>query len=692
MALASGQTFAGYTIIRLLGSGGMGEVYLGQHPRLPRRDALKLLPPEWSADEEFRARFNREADLASTLWHPHIVGVHDCGEVDEQLWISMDFVDGLDAAQLLAERYPAGMPVEEVAHIVTAVASALDYAHKKGLLHRDVKPANIMMTHLDDDGEQRILLTDFGIARNVNDISGLTKTNMTVGTVAYSAPEQLLGEDVDGRADQYALAATAYHLLCGSQLFKDSNPAVVISRHLNVSPPALADRRPALAKFDPVLAIGLAKQPGDRYPRCSDFARALSQQVDSTAASTTSARTASAPKATPEVDMAAAAPRRRTASVAAIVAVLLVAAIGAAAFLLWPSHRNQASMGTGTAVQAAPAITFESMRDFVSRYYADLPEHPLDAWAKLDAHCQSQTEQHEFVDFWSTIQSVTVVSVSARDATSVVAELKYVRRNGTSTTENRWLRMVLVNDLMLLDESDRVGSVNGSSAPPPQSLFSSKAIDQILLTADQLSKLLGVNVTNNAAGGGGGGALAIKSSSYGMSDHSGQVKPSSCVGVAFTAEHDVYAASDPAAIKIQIFGEQYGGSGSTDYVEQTAAVFSSAEQAQKILKSSQSQWDTCSGTEVDVTLGYENGRGFKLGELQHDGDLIAISMASASGLTGLHACQQALGIHGNVIVEARTCEEPTVPGFTWQDPVISPAWATPTAALLAKSMLNNVKI
>lgn len=302
MSLASGETFAGYRIIRLLGSGGMGEVYLAQHPRLPRRDALKLLPHDWSADDEYRARFNREADLASTLWHPHIVGVHDRGEEDGQLWISMDFVDGLDAGRLLADRYPAGMPVEEVARIVTAVASALDYAHKQGLLHRDVKPANIMMTHLDDEGEQRILLTDFGIARNINEISGLTKTNMTVGTVAYCAPEQLLGEDIDGRTDQYSLAATAFHLLTGSQLFPNSNPAVVISRHLNVPPPALADIRPELANLDPVLAIGLAKRPEDRYKRCSDLARSLAEQIDSAGVPKTLAPTASAPRATFRVD------------------------------------------------------------------------------------------------------------------------------------------------------------------------------------------------------------------------------------------------------------------------------------------------------------------------------------------------------------------------------------------------------
>jgi serine/threonine-protein kinase len=273
----------------------MGEVYLAQHPRLPRQDALKVLSADVSADADYRARFNREADLASTLWHPHIVGVHDRGEEDGQLWISMDFVDGLDAARLLANRYTAGMPVEEVARIVTAVASALDYAHKQGLLHRDTKPANIMLTHLDDEGEQRILLTDFGIARNVNDISGLTKTNMTVGTVAYSSPEQLLGEDIDGRADQYSLAATAYHLLTGSQLFPHSNPAVVISRHLNSPPPTLAEKRPELVNLDPVLATGLAKHPEDRYQRCSDFARALSQQINSASPPTQAAPVSPAP-------------------------------------------------------------------------------------------------------------------------------------------------------------------------------------------------------------------------------------------------------------------------------------------------------------------------------------------------------------------------------------------------------------
>lgn len=278
MPLAEGATFAGYTIVRLLGSGGMGEVYLAQHPRLPRRDALKVLPASVSADNEYRQRFQREADIAATLWHPHIVGIHDRGEADGQIWISMDYVDGTDAAQLLKQRHPNGMPPAEVAAIVTAIADALDYAHQSGLLHRDVKPANILLAR-PESGDQRILLADFGIARWADDVSGLTATNMTVGTVSYAAPEQLMGEQLDGRADQYALAATAFHLLTGSPPFRNSNPAVVISQHLSAAPPAIGSHRPDLANLDPVLGKALSKNPKDRFERCADFARALSHHL-----------------------------------------------------------------------------------------------------------------------------------------------------------------------------------------------------------------------------------------------------------------------------------------------------------------------------------------------------------------------------------------------------------------------------
>lgn len=277
MPLNNGEVFAGYVIQRLLGAGGMGEVYLAQHPRLPRQDALKILSSASSADEEFRARFNREAELAATLWHPHIVGVLDRGEFNGRLWISMDYVDGTDAGRLIRERYPNGMPEADVSEIVAAVADALDFGHDRRLLHRDVKPENILVT-ASDGHRRRVLLTDFGIARRIDDVSNLTDANVTMGTISYVAPEQLLGKPLDGRADQYGLAATTFHLLTGAPPFQDSNRAVVISQHLNAPPPRISERRPDLAHLDAVLARALAKDPTDRYPTCADFARALTQQ------------------------------------------------------------------------------------------------------------------------------------------------------------------------------------------------------------------------------------------------------------------------------------------------------------------------------------------------------------------------------------------------------------------------------
>ena len=275
MTLGAGETFAGYTILGQLGAGGMGEVYLAQHPRLPRKEALKILRPDISADAGFRQRFIREADAIAALEHPHIVTVYDRGDTDGQLWIATQYIDGTDAAQILARRYPTGMPPNEVAEITTGVAAALDYAHAHGLLHRDVKPANILLSKPDTDGQRRIYLADFGIARPLDDPAGLTATGFTVGTVAYASPEQLAGNPLDGRSDQYALAATAYQLLTGTTPFPNSNPIAVISAHLTQTPPPPSTVRPALGDFDPVFARALAKNPQDRFARCQDFAHAL---------------------------------------------------------------------------------------------------------------------------------------------------------------------------------------------------------------------------------------------------------------------------------------------------------------------------------------------------------------------------------------------------------------------------------
>jgi serine/threonine-protein kinase len=359
MPLAEGEVIAGYTILRSLGAGGMGEVYLAQHPRLPRRDALKVLSASVCSESEYRQRFNREADIAATLWHPHIVEVHDRGDVDGQLWISMDYVEGIDAGRLLAERYPRGMPPDEVVRIVTAVAGALDYAHQKGLLHRDVKPANILMTDDDADGA-RIMLADFGIARWVGESSALTGTNMTVGTVAYSAPEQLKGEQIDGRADQYALAATAFQLLTGTPPFQHSNPAVVISQHLTADPPKIRTRRPELAGLGPVFDKALAKSSRDRYDKCIDFARALAHHIgideqnlspDATklAVSATGPRHARPGQTQPR--------RRLLIGAATAIVVIAIAAVGFVVFDRTRDHSEAAKPPQSSAPAAPGSVT-----------------------------------------------------------------------------------------------------------------------------------------------------------------------------------------------------------------------------------------------------------------------------------------------------------------------------------------------
>ncbi|MGA8547341.1 MAG: serine/threonine-protein kinase, partial [Mycobacterium sp.] len=275
MPLTSGATFAGYSVLRLLGCGETGDVYLAQHPRLPQWTALKVLSATLTEDREFHDRFMRETPLVTTLYHPHILDVEYRGETDGQLWITMAYVNGTTAAQLIANRFPTGMPAGEVLATVTALADALDYAHSRGMLHRNVKPTNILFSS-PAEGEQQTLLADFGIARQLGDPNGASPPDLTAEAVAYAAPEQLMGADIDGRADQYALAATAFHLLTGAPPFQQSNPVAVISQHLTAAPPSLRDRRPDLVRLDDIFATALAKSPHDRFHTCRAFADALS--------------------------------------------------------------------------------------------------------------------------------------------------------------------------------------------------------------------------------------------------------------------------------------------------------------------------------------------------------------------------------------------------------------------------------
>jgi serine/threonine protein kinase, bacterial len=274
MPLVSGATAADFHVVRLLGCGQIGELYLVEHPRLPRQYALKILSADVSTDPEYRFRFSQESARAAALWHPHLVSLYDRGEFEDRLWLSMDYVDGTDAAQLLTDTYPDGMPADMVIEIVSAIADALDYAHEQGLVHGYVNPSNILLTN-SESARRRILLTGFGISRRADEINSLTRANLGIGTVSYAAPEQLIDDSTDGRADQYALAGTAFHLLTGSPPFQHMNPTVVISKSLNEPPPRPSDVKPELIYFDAPFARALMKAPNERFEQCRDFAKAL---------------------------------------------------------------------------------------------------------------------------------------------------------------------------------------------------------------------------------------------------------------------------------------------------------------------------------------------------------------------------------------------------------------------------------
>ncbi|CPR10792.1 serine/threonine protein kinase [Mycobacterium bohemicum DSM 44277] len=270
--LTTGSVVGGYRIERVLGTGGMGAVYLAADPALPRQIALKVLSAELSRDPDFRARFVREADTAAALEHPHIVSVYNRGQTEDgQLWIAMQFVDGTDADAALRE---GTMSPARAVHIIAEVAKAIDFAHAHAVVHRDVKPANFLLSGPVGPAE-RVLLGDFGIARALDD-AGLTATGSVMATVAYAAPEVLSNAPIDGRADIYSLGCTLYRLLTGKTPFPATNgAAAVMMGHLFSPPPRVTDAVPSLpGGLDRVIAIAMAKDPAARFPSAGALADA----------------------------------------------------------------------------------------------------------------------------------------------------------------------------------------------------------------------------------------------------------------------------------------------------------------------------------------------------------------------------------------------------------------------------------
>ncbi len=270
-----GRRIASYQVESEIGRGGMAVVYRARDLRLGRTVALKLLAPELVRNDTFRQRFGHESRVAAAIDHPHIVPVFEAGEADGLLYIAMRYVAGQDLRALLDREGP--LPLAAACRIAAQVASALDAAHAHDLVHRDVKPGNILVAEgTDSDHPEHVYLTDFGLTKKSLSLTGYTRVGQFVGTLDYVAPEQISGKPVDGRCDVYSLGCVVFEMLSGAPPFRRDDDIALLWAHQYDPPPRLSDRLPGLPPgVDEVLARALAKSPAERFGSCLRFVAEL---------------------------------------------------------------------------------------------------------------------------------------------------------------------------------------------------------------------------------------------------------------------------------------------------------------------------------------------------------------------------------------------------------------------------------
>jgi serine/threonine protein kinase len=439
---AVGDVIAGYRLEELVGRGGMGVVFRATHIALERQGAVKVIAPELALNDEFRQRFQRESKLAASIDHPHVIPIFDAGEDGGQLYVAMRYVEGTDLGAVVASE--GGLTPAHAVDVIRQVAAALDAAHGRGLVHRDVKPANVLLETRREG--QHAYLTDFGLVKAMGAASGLrTRTGQWLGTPDYAAPEQILGGEVDPRTDVYALGCLLYHTIAGRPPFEGEVDAAKIFAHMSQEPPTLSDSRPGVpAALDEVVRTALAKEPDGRQASAGELA------ADAERAMGVTRPTAPAPSRPPRERPKQKPPRpaRRKLLLPAAVAILLIAAV--AVVLL----------ATGGDDSDGPTATIPADNQTVNPSF----ERNMAGWDFF--HSRIEREAAEDAPDGDHVARVTLTGAPGEYSIDDFPETVSSSRQGRFYTATAWVKATELNDGEPICISLREGLDDGGPEDP----------------------------------------------------------------------------------------------------------------------------------------------------------------------------------------------------------------------------------
>ncbi|MCV7399381.1 sensor domain-containing protein [Mycobacterium fragae] len=600
-----GTQFGHYHLKRLLGRGGMGEVYEAEDTVKDRVVALKLMSAVFSQDPVFRKRMQREARTAGRLQEPHVVPIHDWGDIDGQLYVDMRLIEGTDLFALL-KRFGPLTPPRAVA-IIHQIASALDAAHAAGVMHRDIKPENILVTR-----DDFAYLVDFGIASATTD-EKLTQLGSAVGTWKYMAPERFSGDEVTYRADIYALACVLHECLTGSPPFRADSASVLVTAHLMEPIPKPSELRPGIPKaLDDVIARGMAKKPEDRYASAGDLALA-----------------AHAALSTPDQDQTATLLRRSQEA-----ATSGPTPTPAPTWSGPQPTQTPAPSWSGPQPTTTPPPTWSGPQPTTT---------PPPSWSEP----QPTTTPVPF--FNQPQQSSTSAPNWNQAQPSTTPPPNWSQPQPSMTPPNwnqpkkrgrgKWIVLAGLGLAALIAIVVVVVLVVIPSPPPPLPLVKADQLDSMLLNGAEVNDIMG--------------ATNMRPDKLGREPADPTVKLSNpnCVGALYAGEKPTYADSDLQQLRYMVFSEP--GDNNDHFVDQDVALFKTAEAARAFVQASANQWDSCATQTVTVTHNDNTTSTWQIGNLT--GDVPKITQIDTQQNTNNWKCQRALSAVSNVVFDVNAC-------------------------------------